>query len=51
MHSAINMNDIRIGITVLSLAIFLGLVAWAWSARRRPGFEAAARLPLEGGDE
>jgi cytochrome c oxidase cbb3-type subunit IV len=29
------------------LASFIGLVAWAWSSRRREQFEAAARLPLE----
>jgi cytochrome c oxidase cbb3-type subunit IV len=28
-------------------AAFLLLWLWAYSARRKPGFEAAARLPLE----
>ena len=29
------------------LLIFVGLWLWAYSSRRRPAFEAAARLPLE----
>ncbi len=33
--------------TVLLFLVFLGIVAWAWSRRRREAFEAAARLPLE----
>ena len=42
-----DINDIRIGITVLAMITFLGIVAWAWSSRRRVDFDAAARLPLE----
>jgi cytochrome c oxidase cbb3-type subunit 4 len=33
--------------TVLLFLTFLGIVAWAWSGRRRARFEAAARAPLE----
>jgi cytochrome c oxidase cbb3-type subunit 4 len=29
------------------LVLFLWLIAWAWSKRRMPDFEAAARAPLE----
>jgi cytochrome c oxidase cbb3-type subunit IV len=29
------------------LVLFLWLIAWAWSKRRIPDFEAAARTPLE----
>jgi hypothetical protein len=29
------------------LVLFLWLIAWAWSKRRAPDFEAAARAPLE----
>ncbi len=40
--------------TVVMLIAFLGIVAWALSAKRRAAFEAAARVPLEedkpGGD-
>jgi len=33
--------------TALLLLAFIGIVAWAWSSRRREQFDAAARLPLE----
>jgi cytochrome c oxidase cbb3-type subunit 4 len=36
--------------TVLLLVLFLGIVAWAWSGRRRQRFERAARAPLEDDD-
>ena len=35
---------------VVMLVLFIGIWAWAWSARRRPVFDAAARLPLEPDD-
>ncbi len=34
-------------VTLLLLATFLGGVAWAFSARRRHEFDAAAQLPLQ----
>lgn len=37
--------------TVLALLAFLGVVAWAWSRRRKEDFEAAARLPLDDDEE
>ena len=33
--------------TVLLLLLFLAGVAWAFSRKRKPEFDAAARLPLE----
>ena len=33
--------------TALLIVVFIAVVAWAWSDRRKPGFDAAARLPLE----
>ncbi len=33
--------------TVVLVAIFIGIVAWAWSSKRQRRFEEAARLPLE----
>ena len=33
--------------TALLLAAFLAIVVWAWSSRRKPDFDEAARLPLE----
>jgi cytochrome c oxidase cbb3-type subunit IV len=43
-----DMNDLRSAITLLSFAIFIGLVAWAWSSRRSKAFDEAARLPFDG---
>ena len=33
--------------TVVMLVVFLGIVFWAWSAKRQAAFEAAARMPLD----
>jgi cytochrome c oxidase cbb3-type subunit 4 len=33
--------------TILAMTAFLGVVAWAWSRKRKADFDAAARLPLE----
>ena len=33
--------------TVLLLAVFIGIVFWAFSARRKEDFEQAARLALD----
>jgi cytochrome c oxidase cbb3-type subunit 4 len=38
-------------ITAVLFALFVALVIWAYSGRRRHEFEAAARLPFEDGDE
>ena len=34
-------------ITGTLLVLFIWLVAWAWSRRRAPQFDVAARTPLE----
>ena len=34
-------------LTGVLMLLFVGIVAWAWSAARRPAFDAAARLALE----
>ena len=33
--------------TLVMLVAFAGVVAWAWSRKRRGDFDAAAQLPLE----
>jgi cytochrome c oxidase cbb3-type subunit 4 len=33
-------------VTAILLVVFVGGWAWAWSPRRKAGFDAAARLPL-----
>jgi cytochrome c oxidase cbb3-type subunit 4 len=36
--------------TVLLFVLFIGIIVWAWSAKRKRGFDEAARLPLEDED-
>ena len=36
--------------TVLLLILFIGIVIWAFSSRRKRAFDEAARLPLEDED-
>jgi cytochrome c oxidase cbb3-type subunit 4 len=46
-----DINDLRSAITLLSFAVFTGVLAWAWMPRRLADFEEAARLPFaEEGD-
>lgn len=45
-----DLNLLRAVVTVFSLAVFLGLVAWAWSRQRRAAFDAAAQLPFMDSD-
>ena len=42
----IDVNDLRIAATVLSLLMFLGICGWAWARRNHARFDAAAQLPL-----
>lgn len=42
-----DINDLRSIFTVVSFALFIGIVLWAYSARRQQAFEEAAALPLE----
>ena len=37
--------------TVVSFVVFVGIVRWAWSARRKPSFDAAAVEPFALPDE
>jgi len=43
----IDLNTLRSVVTVISLLVFLGIVAWAWSRRNRERFDEAARLPFQ----
>ena len=41
-------SDIVRGAILVAMIIgFLGMWAWAWSKKRKPEFDRAARLPLE----
>jgi cytochrome c oxidase cbb3-type subunit IV len=45
-----DINDIRSIVTVLAFLSFIGIVLWAWSGKRKPGFEEAAYIPFDDGD-
>ncbi|MCI4441214.1 cytochrome c oxidase cbb3-type subunit 4 [Tibeticola sediminis] len=42
-----DINTVRSAVTVLSFVLFIGIVAWAWSGKRKQDFEEAARLPFQ----
>ncbi len=37
-------------VTAILLVAFIGGWIWAWSSKRKAGFDAAARLPLDDDD-
>lgn len=41
-----DVNDLRIAVTVLSFVAFLGIVAWSLSRKNRARFADAAQLPF-----
>ena len=41
-----DVNDLRIGVTVLSFAAFTGIVWWVLARRNGKGFDEAAQLPF-----
>ena len=42
----IDVNFWRSVVTLVSLVLFLALVAWTWSRRRLPAHDEAAQLPF-----
>ena len=42
-----DVNDLRIATTLLSFAIFIGILVWAFSRRNQTDFDAAAELPFD----
>lgn len=42
-----DINDLRTGVTVLMFALFIGIVWWAYSDRRKAAFDDAARIALD----
>ncbi|MDB5867902.1 MAG: Cbb3-type cytochrome oxidase component [Polaromonas sp.] len=45
-----DINTLRIIVTVATFVVFIGIVAWAWRGRNAKGFEEAARLPFSQDD-
>lgn len=41
-----DVNDLRIAVTVVSLLTFVGLMIWVGLGRNRAGFDEAARIPF-----
>lgn len=41
-----DINDVRIGTTVISLVMFVGIMVWTWSRRNKDAFDEASRLPF-----
>jgi len=41
-----DVNDLRSGVTLLSMLLFVGIVVWAWAKRNRRHFDEAAQLPF-----
>ncbi len=46
-----DVNILRIAVTVASLALFVALVLHTWSRRRRADHDAAAMLPFQDDDQ
>jgi cytochrome c oxidase cbb3-type subunit 4 len=44
--SAVDINDFRAWHTLVLLLIFVGIVVWAYSKRRKKSFDEAANLPF-----
>lgn len=42
-----DINDLRTIMTVVAFLTFIGIVAWAYSGKRRKAFDEAARMALE----
>lgn len=37
--------------TAILIVLFIGIIGWAWSSKRKADFEAMSRLPLEDDDD
>ena len=45
-----DLNTVRSIVTVVAFAMFIGLIWWAYSARRKDAFAEAANLPFADND-
>ena len=45
-----DINTLRGVLTALALAAFIGVCIWAWSSKRKSGFDEAANLPFADDD-
>ncbi len=42
-----DINDFRSIVTVMSFVVFIGIVFWAYSGRRKAAFDEAAQLVMD----
>ncbi|MEN9711897.1 MAG: hypothetical protein RLY90_158 [Pseudomonadota bacterium] len=42
-----DVNDLRAITTVISFAVFIGILVWAFSKRNKENFDEAAKLPFD----
>jgi cytochrome c oxidase cbb3-type subunit IV len=47
----VNIPTFHIVWTILLMILFIGIVVWAWGARRKRSFEQAAHMLLEDDDD
>jgi len=47
--SAFDYINLSTAMTAIMLVVFIGIVAWAYSGKRRARFDEAARLPFDDG--
>ena len=45
-----DIDDLRVVVTVVSFLVFVGIVVWAYSRKRKRDFDEAAQLPFRGED-
>ena len=41
-----DITTVRIGVTLISFVVFIGIMGWTWSKRNRSAFDEASRLPF-----
>jgi cbb3-type cytochrome oxidase subunit 3 len=51
MSTVFDIDTVRGVVTAVLLTLFVWLVCWAWSGARKSAFDAAARAPLEDGEQ
>jgi cytochrome c oxidase cbb3-type subunit IV len=46
-----DINALRSAVTLVSLVLFIGLMAWTWNRKQKAGFDEAAQLPFVDDDK
>ncbi len=41
-----DITDVRIAVTLISFAAFIGIMVWTWSRRNKADFDEASSLPF-----